>query len=114
MGLRRRLRRVEHEARGRLLAIPQRDGTELLFHGDALLEALAIYFARLRASLNGEEMPPAHPVVDALRNARGLSAIAAEHGTMVHMLVEEEAVLRGEAQRPGPAVVYDEEGKVCR
>ena len=53
---------------------------------------------------DGEDPGPAHPMVNALRNARDLEAIMKEHGTMMAAFVDEDAVMRGEMEAPGPPV----------
>ncbi len=118
MSLADRVRRLELEAKGHLIAIPQTDGTVERFHEDAVMEAMVSYYERGRAHFDGspyEELPPPHPLVEALRGAgeAGLDALAKTHGTVVSFLVCEEEVLRGERERPGPAVTWNERGTVC-
>ena len=43
-------------------------------------------------------------MVDALRNAKDLQAITRDHGTMMAAFVDEDAVMRGEMESPGPHV----------
>ncbi len=44
---------------------------------------------------------PAHPMVDALRNAKNLEAIVRDHGTMMRAFVDEDTTLRGEVKVGG-------------
>jgi hypothetical protein len=78
MGLRSWLKRLEHEAWGKMVAIPQRDGTVARFPQSALREAYANHMARLGA---GEDAPPEHPLLVAARNsseARWLESVYVE------------------------------------
>ena len=59
---------------------------------------------RGRRHHDGEDPGPAHPMVDALRNAKDLQAITRDHGTMMAAFVDEDAVIRGEMESPGPPV----------
>ncbi len=43
-------------------------------------------------------------MVDALRGAKDIKAIMSEHGTMMRAFVDEDAVVRGEMERPSPPV----------
>ncbi len=117
MSLAHRVRKLESESEGYLIAIPQIDGTIQRFYDDAVMEAMLSHYDRGRARLNGslyEDLPPAHPLVDALRGARDLEALVRTHGTVVSFLVGEEEILRGERERPGPAVSWNDEGTVCQ
>lgn len=64
--MRARLRRLEREARGEVVEIPQRDGTVARFPRHALADALANLTARLGA---GSDAPPEHPLPGAVRNS---------------------------------------------
>lgn len=57
MGLRDRLRRLEREAEGEMVAVPQKDGTVKRFPQSALQESFMTNVKRLR----GEGVPP-HPL----------------------------------------------------
>lgn len=57
MGLKGRLKRLERLAEGKMIAIPQQDGS-----ADALVNVMK----RLGA---GEEAPPEHPLLEAARNS---------------------------------------------
>jgi len=67
MGLRGRLKRLEHDARKEMVEIPQRDGTVKMFPRSALMEAFLylIDVACGEASLTKEP-----EIFGALRNAR--------------------------------------------
>jgi hypothetical protein len=56
---------------------------------------------------------PAHPFVVALRTATNLEALMAEHGTILGFWLGEDEIARGEAERPGPPVTWNDDGTVC-
>jgi hypothetical protein len=66
MGLRDRLRRLEEEAEGEMLVIPQRDGTVKRFPPGAGIDVYMNMMDRLGA---GEDAPPEHPLIEAARNS---------------------------------------------
>ena len=66
MGLRDRLKKLEAEAEGEMLVIPQRDGTVKRFPPGAGMDAYMNMMDRLGA---GEDAPPEHPLVEAARNS---------------------------------------------
>lgn len=66
MGLRGRLERLEREAEGEMLIIPQRDGTGRRFPPGAAREAFVNVMDRLGAAA---EAPPEHSLIDAVRNS---------------------------------------------
>ena len=57
MGLKDRLRRLEREAEGEMVFVPQKDGTVKRFPQSALQESFMVNMQRLR----GEDVPP-HPL----------------------------------------------------
>jgi hypothetical protein len=65
--LRGRLRRLEEEAEAEMLVIPQRDGTVVRFSAHEGMEAYMNLMERLGA---GEDAPPEHPLIAAVRNSR--------------------------------------------
>jgi hypothetical protein len=66
MRLRDRLRRLEEEAEGEMLIIPQQDGTVKRFPPGAGKDAFMNFMDRLGA---GEDAPPEHPLIEAARNS---------------------------------------------
>ena len=66
MGLRSRLQKLEREAEGEMLAIPQRDGTVKRFPPGAGTDTYMNLMDRLGA---GEQAPPEHPLIEAARNS---------------------------------------------
>lgn len=114
MGLRDALRRLRREARDELVEIPQQDGTVARFAPEDLFPGAFLHETeRWRAFHNGDPVPPAHPVTEALRRARDLDALQAQHGQLVGMLVGEDRIIRGEKKRTGPPAEWSEDGTVC-
>jgi hypothetical protein len=66
VGIRNRLRHLEAEAEGGMIAIPQRDGTVRRFPSGTDKEAFVNLMDRLGA---GEDAPPEHPMLAAVRNS---------------------------------------------
>lgn len=60
----------------------------------------------------GEDPGPAHPFVEALRNAREgeLERLVPTRGTIIGHLVGEDEIIRGERKRPDPPVVESSPG----
>lgn len=54
-------------------------------------------------------MPPAHPLVDALREAEDLEEIAKKHGAILAMWVGEDEIIRGRSSARAPAPGLSEE-----
>jgi hypothetical protein len=54
-----------------------------------------------------------NPFVVALRTATNMEALMAEEGTVVGLLLGEDMIMRGEIERPGPPVEWNDEGTVC-
>jgi hypothetical protein len=66
MGIRERLRHLEAAAEAEMIVIPQRDGTVARFPQSEGIEAYMNWFDRLGA---GEDAPPEHPLITAVRNS---------------------------------------------
>ncbi len=66
MGLRDKLKRLEREAQGGYIEIPQIDGTVARFPASASREAFKNLMDRMGA---GEDRPPEHPMLEAVRNS---------------------------------------------
>jgi len=104
MGLRDKLRRLEHAADEVLITFERKDGTVARFPQSAFMECFRYEYERGRRHYDGEDPGPAHPMLGALRNAKDLEAIVKEHGEMMRAFVDEDNVMRGEAESPGPSV----------
>jgi hypothetical protein len=107
LGLRNRLRNLEQAAEKDLLTIPLRDGSTACFHEDAFMECFLHESDRGRAHHFGDPLPPAHPLVEALREAEDLEDLAKKHGTILALWVGEDEIIRGERKRPGPPMGDD-------
>ncbi len=66
MGLRSWLKRLEKDARGEEIVIPQRDRTVKKFPQSAARDAFINLMGRMGA---GEDAPPEHPLIAAARNS---------------------------------------------
>jgi len=107
MGLKSRLSKLLKATEHRTFVVRLRDGTEKRFYEDELLpEAFVFEFERGRRHGNGEDAGPPHPVIESLRKAEDgeLARLIREYGTMVGILVAEDAIISGERERPGPPV----------
>ncbi len=106
MGLRGRLRRAEREVRGETIRVRQRDGTVKTFREDEWTECFLHEHERLLRNFKGEEPGPAHPFVEALRNAAEgeVERLVPDQGTMILHWLGEDEIIRGERERPGPPV----------
>ncbi len=67
MGLRSWVKRLERDARGEMIEIPQKDGTVARFPQSAGMDAFINLMDRMGA---GEDAPPEHPLIAAARNSR--------------------------------------------
>ncbi len=108
------LRRLEREAEEDLITFELADGSTARFTLDAFEECFLREDERSRAHYDGEEVPPAHPMTVALREAKDLEAVVKEYGTMMGIFVGEDEIMRGVRERPGPPVKWNEEGTVCQ
>ncbi len=107
MGLRGRLKRLERETRGEVIEVPQRDGTVRRFYTHELGSELFLHeYDRGQRHFLGEEPGEAHPFIEALRGAPEgeVEALVPEMGTMILGWLGEDAIIRGEKERPGPPV----------
>ncbi len=104
MGLRGRIKKLERAADADLITFELLDGTVARFAEEDYMACFLHEYDRGSRHIRGEDPGPAHPLVVALRNAKDLGAVVAEHGTLVGALVGEDEVMRGEAERLGPPV----------
>jgi hypothetical protein len=104
MGLRGRLKKLQKAAEGEMVALRLRDGTTARFYEDDVFPGCFLHeTARWRRSYNGEDPGPAHPFVEAMRNAAEgeVERLAPTQGTMILTFLGEDAIMRGEMERPG-------------
>jgi len=103
-GVRGRLRRLELATTRDVITFELLDGTTARFAETDVLPAAFLHeFERGRRHFEGEAAGPAHPFVEALRNAAPgeVERLVPTHGTMVGILVAEDSIIRGERERPG-------------
>lgn len=111
MGLKGRLKRAERLSGVDMILVPQPDGSVKRFHPDALLDALVSSYDRGRAHLEGEPLPEPHPLLQALYSAseETVNELSEAHGMgMVGFMAGEEQIVRGDVERPGPEVTWNE------
>lgn len=107
MGLRDRLRRLQKATERDMLTFKLRGGATARFYEDEVFpEAFIHQMDRGRRHHEGEDPGPAHPFVEALRNAAPgeIERLIPTQGAVLGMLVGEDEVVRGERERPGPPV----------
>jgi hypothetical protein len=107
MGLRGWLKRLERQSETEMIVVPQRDGTvRRFYHHEVWPECFLHEYDRGQRDFLGEDPGPAHPFVEALRGAQEgvVEALVPEQGTMILHFLREDAIIRGEAERPGPPV----------
>lgn len=89
------------------MAVRLLDGTVARFRdGEIYPECFMHEYERLRRHFEGEEPGPAHPFVEALRNAAEgeVERLVPDQGTMILHWLGEDEIIRGERERPGPPV----------
>jgi hypothetical protein len=115
MGLRGRLKNLAREAGRARFVFELGDGTTARFHRHEYTECFIHEMERGRRSDGGEEPGPAHPMIEALRKVseEEMARVMRDHGTLLGALVGEDAIIRGERERPGPPVAWNDAGTVC-
>lgn len=107
MAFRDRLKKLQRATRKGMITFELEDGTTARFYEDEIYPECFIHESeRGRRHYFGEEPGPAHPFIEALRNAREgeLERLTPTLGTFFLMLVGEDEIIRGERERPGPKV----------
>lgn len=113
MSLKSRLRRLEREAEEDLIVLKLEDGTIARFTEEDFKDSLISMTERAKAYDEGREVPPATPLTEALRYVTNLQELVPIYGTWLLMFVGEDEIVRGERERPGPPVKWNEERTVC-
>ena len=116
MGLREQLRRLRREARGEMISFKLKDGTVARFQADDIFPGCLLHeSARGRRHYFGEDPGEAHAFVEALRNAADgeLERLIPTQGTIIAQWLGEDEIVRGEKERTGPPVRWNDEGTVC-
>ena len=110
-----RVRKLEREMETEIVTVEHEDGTVSRWPlGDDLFKEVFLHETeRGSRHFDGEDPGPADPFVVALRTATNLEALMSEQGTMLGFWVGEDAIVRGEAERSGPPVEWNDEGTVC-
>jgi hypothetical protein len=108
VGLRDRLKKLERGAEGEMGTFRLKDGTTARFYSEEGSPGCFLHeTGRWRRGHFGEDPGPAHPFVEALRDAAPgevVERLVPPQGTMLLMFWGEDAILRGERKRPGPPV----------
>jgi hypothetical protein len=106
MALRDRLRRLTRAAEREMISFQLQDGTTARFYESECLEMIVREWERGRRHFEGKEPGPPHGIISALRNVSDeeLVRVMSEHGMLIGHLAEEDRVMRGERERPGPPV----------
>jgi hypothetical protein len=106
-GLRGRLRRLERAAEEEMITFRLRDGTTAHFYADEVYPECFLHeLYRGDRHSDGEDPGPAHPFVEALRNAAEgeVERLVPTQGTIILLFLGEDEIIRGERARPGPPV----------
>ncbi len=104
MSIKARIRKLQRATERDTIAVELRDGGEARFYADELFPGCFLHeFERGRRHFEGEDPGPAHPFVEALRNAAPgeVERLAPVHGTIIALWLGEDEILRGERERPG-------------
>jgi len=106
-GLWGRLKKLEKASEREMVVFRLRDGTTARFYEDEVWPECFLHeMDRGRRHADGEDPGPAHPFVEALREAAPgeVERLVPTEGTMITLLLGEDAILRGERERPGAPV----------
>jgi len=106
-GVRGRLRKLELATVQDMITFELLDGSTARFSENDVWPSCFIQeYQRGRRHFDGEEPGPAHPFVEALRNAAPgeVERLVPTQGTVLTLWLGEDAIIRGERERPGPPV----------
>jgi hypothetical protein len=103
VGLRDRLRRLEKGAEREMITFRLKDGTTARFYED---EVWPECFLHESERWGAEDPGPAHPFVEALRNAAPgeVERLVPTQGTVITLFLGEDEIARGLRERPGRPV----------
>lgn len=107
MGLRGRLRKLQKAAEREMVAFELRDGTTARFYEEEVFpECFMHEMERGRRHHDEEDAGPAHPFVEALRDAKPgeVERLVPTQGTIIAHFLGEDEIIRGVRERPGPPV----------
>jgi hypothetical protein len=108
MGLRDKLRRLERETAQDSITFELRDGSIARFAEAEVWPSCFIHeYQRGRRHSSGEDPGPAHPFLEALRQAAPgeVERLVPTQGTCLLLWLGEDEIVRGLRERPGPPVV---------
>ena len=107
MSLSGRLRKLERATERDLITFELQDGSTARFREDEVWPGCFLHeYERGRRHFEGGEPGPAHPFVEALRNAKlgEVERLVPTQGTIIALWLGEDQILRGERERRGPPV----------
>jgi hypothetical protein len=105
MSLRSRLRRLELATTQDLIVFELKDGSTARFKENEVWPSCFTHeYERGRRHFDGEDPGPAHPFVEALRQAAPgeVERLVPTQGTIITLWLGEDEIIRGERERPGP------------
>jgi len=101
------IKRLERDAGQHTVTFRLKDGTTARFYEDDVFPECFVHETeRGNRHFGGEDPGPAHPFVEALRDAAEgeVEGLLPTQGTWILFLLGEDAIIRGEMERPGPPV----------
>jgi hypothetical protein len=104
VGLRGRLNKLQRAAEREMITFELEGGTTARFYEDELWPECFLHeMERGGRHFGGEDPGPAHPFVEALRNAAPgeVERLVPTQGTMILHFLGEDEIMRGEKERPG-------------
>jgi hypothetical protein len=103
VGLKERLRKLQMAAEQQMITFELRDGTTARFYED---EVWPECFLHECERWGAEDPGPAHPFVEALRDAAEgeVECLVPTQGTIILHFLGEDEIIRGERERSGPSV----------
>ena len=107
MGLRGRLRKLERAVEEEMITFRLRDGTTARFYADEVYPECFLHeLDRGDRHSDGDDPGPAHPFVEALRNAAEgeVERLVPTQGTIILLFLGEDEIIRGERARRGQPV----------
>ena len=111
--LRSRLERLQWAVERETISFRLRDGTTARLYGDEVWpECFMHEMRRGGRHLDGEDPGPAHPFVEALRDAAPgeVERLVPRQGTIIAHFLGEDEITRGERERSGPPVTETSPG----
>jgi hypothetical protein len=107
VGLRERFRKLQRAAEQEKITFELEDGTTARFHEDEVWPECFLHeFDRGKRHSEGEDPGPAHPFVEALRNAAPgeVEHLVPTQGTAILLFSGEDEIMCGGRRRPRPPV----------